>query len=1250
MASPFELFRRNQWLVVALFGLSIFAFVLLDPLTSGGGGGRLFPIVLGVLLGGVAFWLLSGQKGKAAVAWAAAGAVAGGLFVGLGSDFFGDRTVIATSAGDLSSEDIEELDARRQTAVGFFGRLGRALAEKNPDDPDIEFTRPPITDYAGLIQTRFGSYPNVLGADASRTEDLLFGYLLNREADEVGLEISDEQINRLINTHYGVAPDAATVRKIRSDFGVGETSLFDAIRAELRARGMFTLLLPRTVPLPSDDWTLYRELNQSADLSLVALPVEDFLDEAPEPTDAEVSALFERYRDAPADPLTGLGFRRPSQIELSYLKADRAAAAESVPAPTDEEVRAYYEENRELFRNPAYDDYLTERQMGSAAPPAGDAEPAPADGDPGPAPTLPSPALPTLDADPESGEQPPADEPPPAAETPAEAPTEELPAPDAEADAGEMPAADEDGETEPDAPAEEPDAEGSLPRPIVPDEPGGEEQAAAGFVGVGYAAVQDDPEGDDPGGDDPPRRPVTAPKPVAGASSDAAAKTDSEESAPDAPADAAPPVPAAGKPMDAAAAPGDGNAPPAADEPAVGEVAPPAPEREPPPEFYPLDAERTESIRQQLKNARVEEETDRRINAALEFMLALGSDVWAELPDPNDPDVTLSEAEIESFRQEARKRIAAEMRGYAEEHGLTYGETDYVGVEDIRDEDADPVLLAESGSGRADPFAPRELAVASLFENFTGPLYQIVRTGARPETGDRFAVWKTGQRYSAPQELAEPGVREAVVAAFKRQKAAELARARAQELAAAASKEGVTLADAVAGRTATGPAGEDDADALEVQPTGPFTRMRLTRPSGRWRRSSRPSPSPAACRASGRSAKSSSTRRSARSPKGKPPPRPTATARPTMFSNSTPARPTARTWRSSTRTSSATPRPPRVCTTASTTRRRSPPSGRSSTGCSRSTMWTAWTGPTRSGERDGAGGLIGSRRRGRFGPARPATVAAPEFPPHMPAVADPPPATAPAVDPVPAVPSAGAGVGAMIEARGLSKFYGPFAAVRDVTFAVPRGQVCAFLGPNGAGKSTTMRMLTGFLAPSAGGATIAGHDVAADRLDAAAALGYLPENGPLYQEMSPSAFLRYVGSARGMGRSAVRDRCGYVRDACSLGPVWGKPIAKLSRGYRQRVGMAQALLHDPEVLILDEPTGGLDPNQVAGVRDLIAGLRDANKTLLISTHILREVRAVCDRVLLIAAGKLVFDGPAAELAGSEEEMEAKFRELTAKRS
>lgn len=233
----------------------------------------------------------------------------------------------------------------------------------------------------------------------------------------------------------------------------------------------------------------------------------------------------------------------------------------------------------------------------------------------------------------------------------------------------------------------------------------------------------------------------------------------------------------------------------------------------------------------------------------------------------------------------------------------------------------------------------------------------------------------------------------------------------------------------------------------------------------------------------------------------------------------------------------------------------------------------------------------------------------------------------------------------MIEARGLSKFYGEFAAAQNVTFSVPRGQVCAFLGPNGAGKSTTMKLLTGFLAPSEGEAAIAGYDVSSQRLQAAEHLGYLPENGPLYTEMTPKAFLTYVGNAREMSRDKLKERLHFVADVCALGEVWEKAIGKLSRGYRQRVGMAQALLHDPDVLILDEPTSGLDPNQVHGVRELILGL-GASKTVLLSTHILREVHAVCSRVLLIAEGRLVFDGPTSELGTEDDAIETRFRELT----
>lgn len=234
---------------------------------------------------------------------------------------------------------------------------------------------------------------------------------------------------------------------------------------------------------------------------------------------------------------------------------------------------------------------------------------------------------------------------------------------------------------------------------------------------------------------------------------------------------------------------------------------------------------------------------------------------------------------------------------------------------------------------------------------------------------------------------------------------------------------------------------------------------------------------------------------------------------------------------------------------------------------------------------------------------------------------------------------------AMIEAKGLSKYYGPFVATEDVTFSVPRGQVAAFLGPNGAGKSTTMKMLTGYLAPTKGSATIGGHNVQSDRIAASEMLGYLPENGPLYEEMTPKGLLSYLGAARGMFADDLKSRMEYVAVRCALKSVWSKPISKLSKGFRQRVGMAQALLHDPEVLILDEPTSGLDPNQVHGVRDLITSLAET-KTILLSTHILREVQAVCSRVVLINQGRVVFDGPVSEMAGSEQEMEDRFRELT----
>ncbi len=235
--------------------------------------------------------------------------------------------------------------------------------------------------------------------------------------------------------------------------------------------------------------------------------------------------------------------------------------------------------------------------------------------------------------------------------------------------------------------------------------------------------------------------------------------------------------------------------------------------------------------------------------------------------------------------------------------------------------------------------------------------------------------------------------------------------------------------------------------------------------------------------------------------------------------------------------------------------------------------------------------------------------------------------------------------GTMIEAVGLTKYSGHFAACRDVTFSINKGEVAAFLGPNGAGKSTTMKLLTGYLAPSAGTAKIAGFNMSTERLLGAEQLGYLPENGPLYPDMSPRSLLTFFGNARGLGGMELRRRIEAVITICHLEAVVGKPIGKLSKGYRQRVGMAQALLHNPDVLILDEPTAGLDPNQIREVRRLIRELGET-KTILLSTHILQEVEAMCNRVLFINEGRLVFDGTPHELAADQRDLDERFHELS----
>ncbi|MBI3099136.1 MAG: ATP-binding cassette domain-containing protein [Planctomycetes bacterium] len=218
----------------------------------------------------------------------------------------------------------------------------------------------------------------------------------------------------------------------------------------------------------------------------------------------------------------------------------------------------------------------------------------------------------------------------------------------------------------------------------------------------------------------------------------------------------------------------------------------------------------------------------------------------------------------------------------------------------------------------------------------------------------------------------------------------------------------------------------------------------------------------------------------------------------------------------------------------------------------------------------------------------------------------------------------------MITVDKLTKFYGPVAAVRDISFSVEKGEIIGFIGPNGAGKSTTMKILTGYLPPSAGSATLAGFDVIDDSLSVRRRVGYLPENNPLYVEMRVGDYLHFAGRLRGLGRRDRIERIGRVTKSCGLESVFMKSIDELSKGYRQRVGLAQALIHDPDILILDEPTSGLDPNQTADVRALLKTL-GSEKTVILSTHILPEVEAICSRVLIINEGVLVAQGTTTEL-------------------
>jgi ABC-2 type transport system ATP-binding protein len=235
----------------------------------------------------------------------------------------------------------------------------------------------------------------------------------------------------------------------------------------------------------------------------------------------------------------------------------------------------------------------------------------------------------------------------------------------------------------------------------------------------------------------------------------------------------------------------------------------------------------------------------------------------------------------------------------------------------------------------------------------------------------------------------------------------------------------------------------------------------------------------------------------------------------------------------------------------------------------------------------------------------------------------------------------------LIEIAGLTKRFGGFTAVDDVSFSVGRGEVLGFLGPNGAGKSTTMRMLAGFMIPTSGVARICGHDVQADGIAARRALGFLPEGAPTYPEMTVGGFLTFCAKVRGYGHKELAQRIDYAVALTRLESVLLQPVETLSKGFKRRVGLAQALLHDPPVLVLDEPTDGLDPNQKHEVRALIAQMAPY-KAIVISTHILEEVDAVCSRAIIIAAGRIVADETPAALMGRHPsgKLEDVFRQLT----
>ena len=231
----------------------------------------------------------------------------------------------------------------------------------------------------------------------------------------------------------------------------------------------------------------------------------------------------------------------------------------------------------------------------------------------------------------------------------------------------------------------------------------------------------------------------------------------------------------------------------------------------------------------------------------------------------------------------------------------------------------------------------------------------------------------------------------------------------------------------------------------------------------------------------------------------------------------------------------------------------------------------------------------------------------------------------------------------MIEVAGLTKSYGDYQAVADIRFTAAKGEVVGFLGPNGAGKTTTIRMLATYLPPTSGKATIAGFDVVTQADEVRRRIGYLPENPPLYGEMTVHEYLKFIAEIKGVPRSQIKSQVDQVMERCFVADVRDKLCQHLSRGYRQRVGLAQAIMHDPEVIILDEPTSGLDPKQIIQIRQLIKSLGETH-TVLLSTHILPEVSMVCSKVVIVSRGRVVMESPLSQLS-REKSLEQVFLEI-----